>query len=116
MFYLVLKAAFSGVLVALISEVARRHPGWGGLLASLPMTSILAMIWLWRDSGDAVRVAQLSQSIIWFILPSIPMFLIIPALLRSGIGFWVTMTLAVAATLALYALMFWVAPKAGLKL
>lgn len=116
MFYLVLKAAFSGVLVALISEIARRHPGWGGLLASLPLTSILAMMWLWRDSGDPARVAQLSQSIIWFILPSIPMFLIIPALLKSGIGFWATMTLAIGATLALYALMFWVAPKAGLKI
>lgn len=116
MLYLTIKAAISGVLVALISEVARRHPGWGGLLASLPLTSILAMIWLWRDSGDAARVAQLSQSVVWFVLPSLPMFLAIPALLKSGLGFWPSMAVAVAGTLALYALMFWIAPKAGLKL
>jgi hypothetical protein len=116
MFYLAVKAAISGVLVALVSEVARRHPGWGGLLASLPLTSILAMIWLWRDGGDSARVAQLSQSVVWFVLPSLPMFLIIPVLLRSGLGFWATLALAVALTLALYALMFWIAPKAGLKI
>lgn len=116
MFYLAVKAAISGVIVALVSEIARRHPGWGGLLASLPLTSILAMVWLWRDSGDSARVAQLSQSVIWFILPSIPMFLIIPALLKSGLGFWATLALSIAITLALYALMFWIAPKAGLKL
>jgi hypothetical protein len=51
MTYLVLKAAASGLLVMLISEVAARSPKVGGLLASLPLISILAAIWLWRDTG-----------------------------------------------------------------
>jgi len=97
--YLVIKAAISGVIVALVSEIARRYPGWGGLIASLPLTSLLAMIWLWRDTGDSLRIAELSSSIIWFILPSLPLFLVLPALLRSGMAFWAALAIVVAGTL-----------------
>lgn len=116
MLYLFLKAAISGAIVAAVSEIARRYPGWGGLVASLPLTSLLAMLWLWRDSGDAERVAQLSASTLWFILPSVPLFIALPLLLRSNLGFWLSMAVVIAGTLALYALMFWAAPKIGLKL
>ena len=116
MLYLVIKAAISGVIVALVSEIARRHPGWGGLVASLPLTSLLAMVWLWRDSGDSLKVAELAQSTLWFILPSLPLFVVLPMLLRSGVGFWATMAIVVAGTLALYGLMFWAAPRLGLKI
>jgi hypothetical protein len=114
--YLLIKAAISGVLVAAISEVARRYPGWGGLLASLPLTSLLAMIWLYRDSGDSERVAALAGSTFWFILPSLPMFLVLPALIRSGMAFWLALGLSVAGTLLLYALFFWAAPRIGIRL
>ena len=116
MLYLIFKAGISGAIVAAVSEIARRHPGWGGLLASLPLTSLLAMIWLYRDSSDAERVAQLSVSTIWFFIPSVPLFIALPMLIRSGIGFWASMAIVVAGTLALYALMFWAAPRLGLKL
>ena len=116
MLYLIIKAGISGAIVAAVSEIARRHPGWGGLLASLPLTSLLAMIWLYRDSSDAERVAQLSVSTIWFFIPSVPLFIALPMLIRSGMGFWASMAIVVAGTLALYALMFWAAPRLGLKL
>jgi|SRR4029079_5958790 hypothetical protein len=116
MFYLVIKALLSGAIVAAVSDIARRHPGWGGLLASLPLTSLLAMIWLYRDSTDAERVAELSVSTLWFFAPSIPLFIALPALIRSGVPFWVSMAICVTGTLALYAGWFWVAPRLGIKL
>ena len=116
MLYLLIKAALSGVIVAAVSEIARRYPGWGGLVASLPLTSLLAMLWLWRDTGDPERIAALSVSTIWFFVPSVPLFIALPILLRSGVGFWASIALCVIGTLALYALMFWAAPKLGLKL
>ena len=116
MLYLVIKAAVSGVIVAAVSEIARRYPGWGGLVASLPLTSLLAMLWLWRDTRDAGRVAELAGSTFWFILPSLPLFIVLPLLLRSNLGLWLSMAIVVAGTLALYALMFWAAPRLGLKL
>jgi len=116
MIYLIIKATISGAIVAAVSEIARRYPGWGGLVASLPLTSLLAMIWLFRDTQDAERVAELSVGTFWFFLPSIPLFLVLPQLIRSGIGFWASMAIVVAGTLALYALMFWAAPRLGFKL
>ena len=116
MLYFIIKAAISGLLVALISEIARRAPGWGGLVASLPLTSLLAMIWLWRDSGDPERIAALATSAFWFFLPSMPLFILLPWMLRSGLGFWASMALGVAGTLVLYALMFWAAPRIGVRL
>ena len=116
MLYLAIKALVSGALVAIASEVARRWPGIGGLIVSLPLTSLLAMIWLWRDTGDAVAVGQLSTGAFWFILPSLPLFLLLPAMLRQGLGFWVALAIGIAITMALYAAMFWLAPRMGLKL
>lgn len=116
MLYLVIKAAISGVLVAAVSEIARRYPGWGGLIASLPLTSLLAMIWLYRDSGDPERVADLSVSTFWFFLPSVPLFIALPLLIRSNFGFWPSMVVCVVGTLALYAAWFWLAPRLGIRL
>jgi hypothetical protein len=116
MLYLVIKAAISGILIAVASEVARRYPGWGGLIVSLPLVSLLACIWLWVDTRDNARIAELAQSTFWFFLPSIPLFLVLPALLRNGVGFWLALALGCAITIALYLGMIWMAPRIGLKL
>ena len=73
MLYLIIKAALSGVIIAIVSEVARRSPGLGGLIASLPLVPVLGMIWLWRDTEDAVRMAAHAEATFWFVLPSLPM-------------------------------------------
>ncbi len=116
MLYLLLKAGVSGVIVAIVSEVAKRYPGFGGLIASLPLVSVLGMIWLWRDTGDPVRLADHARATFWFVLPSLPMFLLIPALLKRGMGFWPALAAGCALTVALYAAMTWAAPRIGLKL
>ena len=116
MFFLFVKAAISGGLVALSAEVARRYVGWGALIASLPLVSILGMIWLWRDTGDALRIADHAAGTFWFVLPSMPMFLLLPAMLRSGVGFWAALGIGCAVTIALYFLMLWIGPKFGLRL
>lgn len=114
--YLLLKAMISGLIVAAASEVARRSPGLGGLIVSLPLVSLLSFVWLWRDTGDATRVAQLAQGAFWFFLPSMPMFLALPAMLRAGVGFWSALAAAVLLTLTLYSGMYWLLPRAGLRL
>lgn len=116
MLYLFLKAALSGVIVAAASEVARRNAGIGGLIASLPLVSVLGMIWLWRDTRETERLAAHAEATFWYVLPSLPMFLLIPALLRRGTPFWAALAAGCVLTMALYALMTWLGPKAGLKL
>jgi hypothetical protein len=115
MAYLLVKALLSGLIVAIASEVARRWPGWGALIVSLPLVSLLAFIWLWRDTGDPERIAALSQSTFWFFLPSMPMFLVLPALLRAGLQFWLALLLSCALTMLLYAVMIWLGPRVGIR-
>lgn len=116
MTYLIVKALLSGMIIAAVSEIARRSPGVGALVVSLPLISLLTFIWLWRDTGDSERIAALSQSTFWFFLPSIPLFLVLPALLRSGLSFWAAMAIACGLTVALYLLMAWIGPRFGLRL
>ena len=115
MLYLLVKAAISGVLIAIISEVARRSPGWGGLLASLPLTSLIAIVWLWRDTGDAQRIADQAVSTFWFVLPSLPLFLMIPVMIRAGWGFWPAILVSCVVTMALYAAMFALSARLGIR-
>lgn len=116
MLYLALKALVSGILIAVISEVAKRYPGLGGLIASLPLISVLGMIWLWKDRPDAINMAAHSEATFWFVLPSLPMFLLIPAMLRHGFGFWLSLAAGCLLTVTLYALMVWAGPRLGLRL
>ena len=116
MLYLVIKAGLSGVIIAIVSEVARRAPGFGALIASLPLVSILGMIWLWRDTGDPVRMADHAQATFWFVLPSLPMFLLVPMMLRRGIGFWPALFVGCLVTVTLYAATTWALSRAGVRL
>lgn len=116
MLYLVIKAALSGVIIAIVSEVAKRYPGFGALIASLPLVSILGMIWLWRDTSDPVRMASHAEATFWYVLPSLPMFLLIPALLRREVGFWPALLAGCVLTIVLYGLTIWIAGRFGVKL
>ena len=116
MLYLALKALISGILIAAASTLAKRYPGFGALVASLPLVSVLGMIWLWNDKPDAANVAAHAQATFWYVLPSLPMFLVIPALLRSGLGFWPSLGLGCVLTVLLYLGMVALAPRLGVAL
>jgi len=116
MAYLLIKAGISGIIIALVSEIAKRNAGIGGLIASLPLISVLGMIWLWRDTHDPVRMAAHAQATFWFVLPSLPMFLLIPLMLRQEVPFWIALAAGCALTIALYVAMLWIGPKFGLRL
>lgn len=111
-----LRAALSGLIVAAIAEIARRSPGFAALVASLPLVSLLGMIWMWRDGLGLERIASHSEATFWFVLPSMPMFLLIPFLIRSGMGLWGSLLIGCALTILLYFVMIWLGPRIGLKL
>ena len=116
MAFLIIEALVSGVLVAAVSEVSRKFPGVCGLIASLPLVSVLGMMWLWRATEDPERMATHALATFWFVLPSLPMFLVIPVLLKRGALFWPTLAAGCLLTITLYAIMVWLGPKLGLKL
>lgn len=116
MLYLTVKALLSGVIIAIVSEVAKRSPGLGALIASLPLVSILAMIWLWRDTSDLARIADHAEATFWLVLPTLPMFLVLPWLLRSGTSFWLALGVSCVLTIGLYLITLWILPRFGIEI
>ena len=98
-----LKTLLSALLIAGSSELARRSTFAGALLVSLPLTSLLAILWLWRDGHDPARVAAFAGDILWLVLPSLLLFIVLPLMLRLGYGFWLSIAASVLATMAAYA-------------
>ena len=114
--YLLLKALLSGLVIAVASELARRSSVLGAVLISLPLTSILAAIWLYRDTRDPGEVAALSWSILWVIAPSLVFFVVLPLALEHGVEFWVALGLACGSTALAYAGWLWAGTRLGVEL
>jgi hypothetical protein len=114
--YLIAKALISGIIIAIVSEVAKRAPGLGALIASLPLISVMGMIWLWRDKPDVVLMAEHATATFWYVMPSMPMFLLIPMLLHRGWGFWPALIMGCALTIVLYTAMTWASGRLGFRL
>lgn len=110
------RALLSGLIVAAIALIARRSPAAGALVASLPLVSILGMLWLWRDTGDADLMANHVEATFWYVLPSLPMFLVMPALLRHGVNFWAALLASCVLTFLLYLATIGLAARFGVRM
>lgn len=95
--YFLLKTLITALIVAGVSELARRYNLLAAALASLPLTSILAFIWLYADTKDAQKVAELSYSIFWLVIPSLLFFLLVPFLIKQGMNFYLAIALSCVA-------------------
>jgi len=116
MLALAAKALLSGMLIVAIAEIGRRLPTVAALIASLPLVSVLGMMLLWWGKPDAENMAQHTQATFWYVLPSLPMFLLMPVMLRHGFGFWVSLIAGCALTILLYALMTTFGRRFGLPI
>jgi hypothetical protein len=105
MLYYTIKIFLSAIVLVAVSEIAKRSTLLGALLASLPLTSLLAFVWLYLDTGDVQKVANLSSDIFWLVLPSLPLFLVLPLLLKMGWGFWLSLGVAALVTTICYGVM-----------
>jgi len=110
------KALLSGALIAAIAEIGKRLPTFAALVASLPLVSVLGMILLWHARPDAENMAVHAEATFWYVLPSLPMFLLIPALLRGGAPFWLALGAGCLLTVALYLAMMNLGPRLGLRI
>ena len=105
MLYYTIKIMLSALILVAVSEIAKRSSLLGALLASLPLTSLLAFVWLYLETGDVQKIANLSSDVFWLVLPSLALFLVLPILLKMGWGFWLGLSVAVLATAACYGIM-----------
>ena len=114
--YFAIKIGLSALIIAGISELGKRSSLFAALLASLPLTSILAMIWLYHDTGDVQKVGDLSKGIFWVLLPSLVFFIILPPLLNKGMNFWLALFISSAAMVLSYSGYVLLLARFGIKI
>ncbi|MCU7495355.1 MAG: DUF3147 family protein [Ignavibacteria bacterium] len=115
MLYYALKVAVSSFLIVLVSEVSKRNTFLGSVFASVPMVSILAFIWLYTDTGDKTKVAELSLGIFWLVIPSLSMFITLPLLLKKT-GFYPALAVSAILMILFYFLMMFILHKLGIRI
>lgn len=111
-----LKTLLTAGIVVLVSEVAKQKAILGSLIASLPLVSVLGMLWLYGETQDSERLIKHSEGTFWYVIPSLPMFLFMPWLMRKGVGFYGSMLAGLALTIVLYLLTAWFLSRFGINL
>jgi hypothetical protein len=115
MTWIITKYLITSALVVLISELAKRSDKLGGLIAALPLVTILTLCWLYVEKQPADKIANHAYYTFWYVLPTLPMFMLFPYLLHR-IGFWGAMVASVLLTLVCFILFSVVLKKMGVDL
>lgn len=116
MLYYMTKIVITTGLIVAISEIAKRSSLVGGILASVPFVSVLAMTWLYIDTKDPIKVSHLATSIFWLVIPSLALFMTLPFLLRKGLNFYLSLGISAAITVGCYYLMILLLGRFGIRL
>lgn len=112
--YFVFKVAVSALLIAFISEAGKRNATVAGLLAALPVISLLSFVWMHAEAVSETQIANVAGNIFWLVLPSLVLFLLFPFLLRAGWGFWASLAVASTITAACFAFAATIGTKLGM--
>ncbi|MBI4228146.1 MAG: DUF3147 family protein [Deltaproteobacteria bacterium] len=115
MLYYIVKVLITAILVVAISEVSKRSSLLGGILASLPMISILAFIWLYIDTKSVERISELSTTIFWLVIPSLSLFIVLPLLLKSKVNFYASLFISCAIMVSLYFTMLFILKRLNIN-
>jgi hypothetical protein len=113
--WLITKYAITAAVVVLVSEAAKRSDRLGGLLGALPMVTILALVWLYVERQPQAKIANHAWYTFWYVLPTLPMFLIFPALLPR-LGFWFTLFACAVITVVCFGLFALAVRRFGIQL
>jgi len=114
--YYLVKIAVTTILIVAISEIAKRSTFVGAILASIPLVSVLAMLWLYIDTKSIEKVSALSSSVFWLVLPSLVLFVALPALLKYGLNFYLSLGISVTLTVMCYWIMVSTLNEFGIEL
>ena len=115
MAWLITKYVLTAAVVVLVSEVAKRSDKLGGLVAALPLVTVLALIWLYLEQQPQQKIANHAWYTFWYVVPTLPMFLLFPLLLPR-LGFWLTLGASVVITLVSFVLFSLLVRRFGIAL
>ena len=116
MIQIIIKLILSSGIVVLVSEIAKKSTFFGGLIASIPLISVLSMLWLYLDTKDIEKIKNLSNSILWMIIPSLTLFLSLPILINIGFNFYLSLIISIILTIGCYSMTLLILTHYGIKL
>jgi hypothetical protein len=112
----IIKVALSAILIVAVSEASKKSSLIGGILASVPLLSVLALIWLYIDTKDTQKISQLSTSVFWLVIPSLSLFLVLPILLKMKVDFYLALSISIIIMILFYYVMIFILGKFGIHL
>jgi len=115
MAWIIAKYLLTAGMVVFISEVAKRSDRLGGFIAALPVMTLLTLVWLYAENQPEEKIANHAYYTFWYVIPTLPMFLLFPYLLPR-LGFWMTMGTRVVATVICFGLFALVMKSFGINL
>ena len=98
------KTLFSAFIILIATELSKQSNGLAALILALPIVSITAICWIYYESRDAMKIADIMYETFWYVLPTLPMFLVMPCLLRNGHNFYLSLLISSILTVFLFAL------------
>ena len=116
MIQIIIKLILSSGIIVLVSEIAKKSTFFGGLIASIPLISVLSMLWLYLDTKDIEKIKNLSNSILWMIIPSLTLFLSLPILINIGFNFYLSLIISIVLTIGCYSMTLLILTHYGIKL
>ena len=115
MTWIITKYLLTAGMVVFISEVAKRSDRLGGFIAALPLMTLLTLVWLYVENQPEEKIANHAYYTFWYVIPTLPMFLLFPHLLPK-LGFWMTMATCVVAAVICFGLFSLVMKSVGIEL
>ena len=116
MIYYIIKVLLSSVIIVAITEISKRSTLIGSIVASIPLVSLLAFVWMYIEIKDTVTIAELSQVIFWLVIPSLAFFMLFPVLLKRNFDFWLSLGISLIITVIAYFIMIYILKKAGINI
>jgi hypothetical protein len=116
MVWYVIKIALTAVVIVVVSEISKRLPLLGSLIASLPLISVLGMIWIYQETKDNQKLITHAEGTFWYVLPSLPMFLVMPWMMKKGVSFYLSLGAGILLTVILYVIMTKLLSRFGLNI
>ena len=113
---LAVKYALTAFVIVLVSEIAKRSDKLGALISSLPFVTILVMVWLYLEKQGKEKIANHAYYTFWYVIPTLPMFLLMPWLMGKGLNFWASLAICALATFGCFILTVVIARRFGVDL
>jgi len=116
MAWYIIKIALTAIVIVVVSEISKRLPLLGSLIASLPLISVLGMIWIFQETKDSQKIITHAEGTFWYVLPSLPMFLVMPWMMKKGVSFYFSLGAGILLTIILYVIMTKLLSRFGMNL